>query len=343
MVAVRVVFAAFLVMTLGLMGFLENWRSKVAWGLAVVFGLIAVEPALVVPVGRLLRNHNLTIIDGLALLLVLTVLALFGALQAANAKSAKSLHIINQLVDEQAFDDFHRDYKAQQFNPITVVIPAYYEAENIGKVLESIPRRVHDTDVSVLVVVDGSPDGTDKIVKSHGDFASYVRVNRGQGAALRVGYHLAIEHGAQYIVTLDADGQYDPEEMRDLVEPVLNDEADYVQGSRRMGNYVTDDMIRVLGVYWFNWLIGLLIKQKITDSSNGFRAIKARVLKDLALSEDQYHAAELLILSMRKHYRVIERPASMYPRSSGQTKKGHNLTYAYHYARVIFKSWLRAI
>ncbi|PSR36369.1 MAG: glycosyl transferase, partial [Sulfobacillus thermosulfidooxidans] len=309
MVAVRVVFAAFLVMTLGLMGFLENWRSKIGWSLAVVFGVIAFEPALVAPIGRLLRNHNLTIIDGVAILLVLMVVLLFGALRAANGKSAKSLNIINQLVDEQAFDDFDKDYGAVQFNPITVVIPAYYEAANIGKVLESIPRMVHNTAVSVLVVVDGSPDGTDKIVKEHGDFASYVRVNRGQGAALRVGYHLAIEHGAQYIVTLDADGQYDPEEMRDLVEPVLNDEADYVQGSRRMGNYVTDDMIRVLGVYWFNWLIGILIKQKITDSSNGFRAIKAQVLKDLSLSEDQYHAAELLILSMRKNYRVIERPA----------------------------------
>jgi glycosyltransferase involved in cell wall biosynthesis len=253
------------------------------------------------------------------------------------------LHIINQLGDVQAFSDFQHDYENVQFNPITVVIPAYYEAANIGKVLESIPRRVHDTAVSVLVVVDGSPDGTDRIVREHGDYASYVKVNRGQGAALRVGYHLAIEHGAQYIVTLDADGQYDPEEMGDLVEPVLLDEADYVQGSRRMGNYVSDDMVRVLGVYWFNWLIGVLIKQKITDSSNGFRAIQAHVFKNLALSEDQYHAAELLILAMRKHYRIMERPASMYPRHSGATKKGHNLLYAYHYARVIFKSWLRAI
>ena len=336
----RVVFMALMFLSLGLMGFSGNWRSRREWAFAVVFFVLAVESR---PVYQFIAQNNLHLVDGVILALLLIVGILYSALQAANHKTAKTLDIINQLVDQQAVADFDREYPNAMFHPVTVVIPAYYEAQNIGRVLDSIPRRVHDTPVSILVVVDGSPDGTDRVVRHHGHYVSYVPVNRGQGAALRVGYRLATEHGAQYIVTLDADGQYDPSEMIELVEPVLKDEADYVQGSRRMGHYVSDDMIRVLGVYWFNWLIGILLGQKITDSSNGFRAIKAPVLTNLALSEDQYHAAELLILAVRKRYRVIERPASMYPRSSGTTKKGHNLTYAYHYARVIFKSWRRAI
>ncbi|MCL5015089.1 MAG: glycosyltransferase family 2 protein [Firmicutes bacterium] len=340
MFAMRVVFMVFTVLTLGLMGFSGNWRSRWQWVLVVVFGALAIEAG---PVSHFVSVNNLHLVDGMILFLFIVAGTLYSALKAANVKAGKTLNIINQLVDQQALADFNREYPGAVMQPVTVVIPAYYEVENIGRVLDSIPRVVDDTPVTVLVVVDGSPDGTDRVVREHGDFVSYISVNRGQGAALRVGYRLAIDHGAQYIVTLDADGQYDPSEMYGLVKPVLRDEADYVQGSRRMGRYVTDDVIRVMGVYWFNWLIGLLLRQRITDSSNGFRAIKAGVLKNLALSEDQYHAAELLILAVRKRYRVIERPASMYPRNSGETKKGHNLLYAYHYARVIFKSWLRAI
>ena len=340
MLATRVMFLILTVLTLGLMGFSGDWRNRKQWVLVAVLLIMTMEAGRI---SQFISTNNLHLVDGLLLFLVLVTVILYSALKAANVKAGKTLNIINQLVDQQALADFKREYPGTVFHPVTVVIPAYFEVDNIGRVLDNIPRNIDGTAVSVLVVVDGSPDGTDRVVREHGDFVSYVSVNRGQGAALRVGYRIAIEHGAQYIVTLDADGQYDPSEMSGLVKPILRDEADYVQGSRRMGRYVTDDVIRVMGVYWFNWLIGVLLRQRITDSSNGFRAIKARVLKSLALSEDQYHAAELLILAVRKHFRVIERPASMYPRNSGQTKKGHNLLYAYHYARVIFKSWLRAI
>ena len=328
------------VLTLGLMGFSGNWRNRKQWVWVAVFLTLMMEAG---QISHFVSVNNLHLVDVMIIFLAIVAVILYSALKAANVKAGKTLNIINQLVDQQALADFAREYTHAVFHPVTVVIPAYFEVDNIGRVLDSIPRNIDGTPVSVLVVVDGSADGTDDVVREHGDFVSYVSVNRGQGAALRVGYRIAIDHGAQYIVTLDADGQYDPSEMSGLVKPVLRDEADYVQGSRRMGRYVSDDVIRVMGVYWFNWLIGLLLRQRITDSSNGFRAIKAGVLRNLALSEDQYHAAELLILAVRKRFRVIERPASMYPRNSGETKKGHNLLYAYHYARVIFKSWLRAI
>jgi hypothetical protein len=340
MLSLQIVFTALLIMTVGLMGFLGSWRTKLGWGAAGVFVWLDLAAR---QVQHFLSQYNLQVVDVALVALGLFSLVLLSLLRDAQHAGRRAQNMLNQLVDYQAANEFRRAYPDLRLHPITVVIPAYYEAANIVSVLQSIPRRVHGLDVSVLVVVDGSPDGTDQLVRAHGDYVAYVPVNRGQGAALRLGYRLAIDHGARYIVTLDADGQYDPSELDALIEPVLTGEADYVQGSRRMGQYVSDDIVRVLGVYWFNWLIGLLLQQRITDSSNGFRAIKAEVLKDLRLTEDQYHAAELLILAIRKRYRVIERPASMYPRHSGRTKKGHNLTYAYNYARVIFQSWRRAI
>lgn len=311
------------------------------WILAGFLMFLAIAPETAVTgVGS--RQHVM-VLEVVVGVLGIALLVTWGQVTATRHRAERAFAIINQVVDDQALADFEREYGHPTFHPITVVIPAYNEAENIGDVLTRIPRKVHGVPVSVLVVVDGSHDGTDDIVRQHGDYVCQVRVNRGQGAALRVGYRLAIMHDARYIVTLDADGQYVPSEMPALVEPLLTNEADYVQGSRRLGNYVTDDAIRMAGVYFFGWLIASLTRQRITDSSNGFRAIKSHVLQNLRLTEDQYHAAELLILSIRKGYRVVERPASMHPRPSGTTKKGPNVIYGYHYARVILKSWLRAV
>ncbi len=190
-------------------------------------------------------------------------------------------------------------------------------------------------------MVDGEDDGTSEIVRSLGFYAATAPVNRGQGAALRVGYKIASSKGASCLVTLDADGQYNLEEMGNLVKPIIEGTADFVQGSRRLSLGEPDDLIRFLGVYFFSKIITLLTGVKITDSSNGFRAIRSEVVNNITLSEDQYHASELLMGSIFNGYRVIERPASMKPRNHGTTKKGSNLYYGYNYARVILKTWFR--
>lgn len=343
MMAVRIVALLLLAFTIFLIWFEGRTRAIWPWLLAGLWAALALDPRPLGMAAGTLGRYNLGLVDGLVAVLAVAALALGLGLASARRRSEQAFRVINQLVDEQAVEDFAREYGQAAFHPVTVVIPAYYEADNIGGVLASIPRTVHGMPVSVLVVVDGSRDGTDAVVRRHGDYVAMVRVNRGQGAALRVGYRLAIAHGARYVVTLDADGQYIPAEMPALVEPLVSGEADYVQGSRRLGTYQADDPVRVLGVHFFGWLIQRLTKQPISDSSNGFRAIKTEVLERLRLTEDQYHAAELLLLAMRQGFRVVERPASMRPRTSGTTKKGHNLLYGYHYARVIFKSWFRTI
>ena len=85
------------------------------------------------------------------------------------------------------------------------------------------------------MVVDGGDDGTEDIVAEYGAYCAVLPVNMGHGVALRLGYQLADSLGAQYVVTLDADGQNDPTEIPDLVAPVMADEADFVIASRRLG------------------------------------------------------------------------------------------------------------
>src|SRR6201999_1124832 len=100
----------------------------------------------------------------------------------------------------------------------------------------------------VIVVADGCADSTVKEADAAGAIVCDVPVNRGQGAALRLGYRIAREGGAQYIVTTDADGQYNPAEIESLVAPIVAGRADFVTGSRRMGSEETKDPVRKAGV-----------------------------------------------------------------------------------------------
>jgi glycosyltransferase involved in cell wall biosynthesis len=243
--------------------------------------------------------------------------------------------------DAAAEADFAAHHGSPQLAPLTVVIPAYNEADNIGRVLDSIPEQVCGLAVSVLVVVDGGHDGTEEVVRGRGAYACVAPLNRGQGAALRLGYRMALDHGARYLATIDADGQYDPGELAGLVQPLVDDEADLVTGSRRLGSSLVGDRVRAAGVVVFASVITILTGHRVTDPAFGLRAMKAEVPAALTLEQSQYQAAELLIAAILGGFRVAERPGVMRPRTSGKTKKGTNLIYGYRYARAVLATWLR--
>jgi hypothetical protein len=247
-------------------------------------------------------------------------------------------------VDGLARADFAAAHGRPTFAPVVVVIPCYGEADNIGPVLARIPPTTNGVAVSVLVVIDGLQNGdtTADQARSVGAFAAVAPVNRGQGAALRLGYALAREHGATCIVTLDADGQYDPAELDRLTEPVLAGRADLVNGSRRLGSATGEDPVRSLGVTVFGRIIGALGRTRITDPASGFRAMTADLTAQVPLREPQYQAAELLLGALRRGARVLEVPVSRRPRTSGQSKKAANLIYGAQFARVVAGTWLRS-
>lgn len=242
--------------------------------------------------------------------------------------------------DQQAIEQFRAGGEVN-FPDVVVLIAAYNEAATLGAVLDSVPSTCLGLPVATLVVVDGATDDTAEVARAHGAYTCVVEVNRGQGAALRLGYHLAREGGCRYIVTTDADGQYDMAELPLLLQPLVDGEADFVTGSRRLGANESTDPVRRLGTRVFAWLVSVLGGHRVTDTSFGFRAMRAEVTGRVRLDQPQYQSAELLVGVLSQGYRVVERPMTMRRRSSGRSKKGNNLAYGWRYTRVVFTTWWR--
>ena len=130
-------------------------------------------------------------------------------------------------LEAAAIADFERANPSLRFGSVAVIIPSYREAESLGGVLREIPKEVEGRPVATLVVVDGPDDGAARIAREAGAYACATGDQRGQGAALRLGYRVAAAHGAAYVVSLDADGQYPPSEIPVVLGPVLRGEADF--------------------------------------------------------------------------------------------------------------------
>ena len=244
-------------------------------------------------------------------------------------------------VDEAALADYAERYGDRRFAPVVVLIAAYNEQEAIGGVLNGMPAISCGLEVDTLVVVDGATDATAEVALARGAQTCIAPANRGQGAALRLGYRLAAERGARYIVTTDADGQYDIAELPKLLRPLIDDEADFVTGSRRLGRSETRDRLRRAGTYVFAWLVTALTGQEITDTSFGFRGMKVHVPNSVRLEQRQYQSSELLVGILAQGFRVREQPMTMLERTAGYSKKGNNILYGYRYARVVLRTWLR--
>jgi glycosyltransferase involved in cell wall biosynthesis len=257
---------------------------------------------------------------------------------AIHTDGEKARRVITQ--SRRSFDDRYPELK---LSPVVGLICAYEEEANIGAVLAAMPVEACGHAMSTLVVVDGGKDQTDRVAFDAGAITFVLRENLGHGYALRVGYALAMELGAEYVVTLDADGQNDPSEIPVMLQPLVDDEADFVVASRRLGQDTTSDRFRQAGVRVFSTAISVLGGTKLTDSSNGYRALRVLMLEDVAhrLTQSQYQTAELLITAMKRGWRITERPTRWLPRTSGSSKKGSNYLFGLRYGRVVLTTWWR--
>jgi glycosyltransferase involved in cell wall biosynthesis len=227
--------------------------------------------------------------------------------------------------------------------PLAIVIPAYDEEPTVAGVVEEIPREAAGLKTEVIVVVDGARDATAARAAGAGALVCDVPVNRGQGATLRLGYWLARARGAQVIATIDADGQYEPEEIGRVVAPILSGDADFVSGSRRLGAELTTDRVRHLGVLVFGALISALVRHRVTDPACGIRAMRAELTAAVTLEQPQYQASELMISAALHGFRLAEVPTTMRDRGvhAGKTKKGGNFGYGVRFARAALRTWRR--
>jgi hypothetical protein len=241
-----------------------------------------------------------------------------------------------------AWDEFRASGLPDRFvDRVAVVIPAYNEEDNIGAVLPRIPTSVCGVETAVLVVDDGSRDRTGDIARAHGAAVARHVINRGGGAALRTGYRLMSDSHASVVVTLDADGQHLPEEMSRLVRPVLDGEVDVAHGSRVLGHAEPNHFAREMGIVFFNRMVSFITRTKVSDCSNGYRAVRAAVLPLLVLRQEQFHTSEFMIEAIKRGVPAREIPITVERRLHGHSKKPAVIRYGLGFANAIVRTWLR--
>jgi glycosyltransferase involved in cell wall biosynthesis len=221
------------------------------------------------------------------------------------------------------------------------VIPALNEEEALPDVLKAIAPESCGLAVDTIVVDDGSGDRTSEVSQALGAYTARVARPTGQGSALRVGYRIAREHGARFIVTLDADGQWDPGDVPGVLAPVAAGEADFALGSRVLGVSESGLSVRRVGVWVFALLVRVLTGKKVTDTSSGLRAMTVEVATEVPQLEPQYQSSELLVGALCHGYRVVERPVTMHKRLAGESRKGNDALYGLRYAGVVLRTWRR--
>ncbi len=224
-------------------------------------------------------------------------------------------------------------------NEIMVIIPAYNEAENLKDLLKRMPQKIKDKKVSVIVIDDGSTDNTRDVVIQAGYIVVHNKINRGQGAASRLGYDILVKNNIPIGVTMDADNQQLPEEIERLVEPILNNKFDLVIGSRVLGKAHKTTFLRSGGIKIFTKIINLVTGLKLTDCSSGFKAFKVNEIHKLNLREEQFQSAEVIIEAAKKGLRIGEVPITIVKRKHGVSKKGRDLKYGLFFAKTVLKSW----
>jgi len=275
-------------------------------------------------------------------LAVFAIFILFALTLRALSQAARNSRQLSAVLEGLAWDEFRQADLPQRFHGrVAVVVPAYNEAENVGHVLDRIPAEVCGRETAVLVVDDGSRDGTAEVAERHGVAVARHVINRGGGAALRTGYRLMVDSGAEIVVTIDADGQHKPAEMERLVEPVLSGEVEMAHGSRVLGEASENHFARELGIVFFNRLVSFITRTHVTDCSNGYRAVRSTALPQLVLRQEQFHTSEFMIEAIKRGIPAREVPVTVEQRLHGASKKPAIVRYGLGFANAILRTWLR--
>jgi glycosyltransferase involved in cell wall biosynthesis len=200
---------------------------------------------------------------------------------------------------------------------ILVIIPAYNEEGSVGKVIGEVRKYLPRADV--LMVNDGSTDFTSEKAKASGAIVLDLPFNLGIGGAMQAGYKYAYEKGYDIAIQVDGDGQHDPKEIPKLLEVLAKKRLDMAIGSRFISNseYKSSPM-RKVGISLLSKVISMIVGQKITDPTSGFRAVRRKAIKLFAADYPQdYPEPEALVLLSRSSLKMKEVPVEMNQRYSG--------------------------
>jgi glycosyltransferase involved in cell wall biosynthesis len=199
------------------------------------------------------------------------------------------------------------------------IVPAFNEAASIGEVVSEI--RDFDREIEVLVVDDGSSDATSGVAEAAGARVLRLPLNLGIGGAVQAGYLYAFERGFDLAVQVDGDGQHDAGELGRLLEPIRGGRADLAIGTRFAGERsYRAPLARRIGIGLFATLVSLRVRQRMTDTTSGFRAVNRRGIRLFAADyPHDYPEVESVVTAARGNLRVCEIPVAMRQRAAGRS------------------------
>ena len=203
--------------------------------------------------------------------------------------------------------------------PLAVIVPAHNEAENLPSTLSRMPKGLV-ANMRIIVVDDGSTDGSAEIARRYGaDVVVSHPTNLGLGAALRTGMSAARDMDARAAVYIDADGEYPPEQIPDVLKSIEAGDADYVLGSRYLGTRERQPVLRSIANVLFTGLLCVASGRRITDGQTGFRAFSRRALECAEIIHDYNYAQVLTLDLLKKGMRMQEVPISYRFRTKGKS------------------------
>ena len=204
-----------------------------------------------------------------------------------------------------------------------VVIAAYNEVASI----EPVAREVRAIFPNVVVVDDGSTDGTFDVARRSAKYVLRHVINRGQGAALQTGIEFALRHGARFILTFDADGQHRVEDIPAMLEPIWRGECEITLGSRFLGRAVNIPSTRRNLLRLAVLFTKIVNRVKLTDAHNGLRAFSRRAAETIHITMDRMaHASELIdqirLSGLPFREVPVEIRYTVYSLAKGQSSRG---------------------
>ncbi len=250
---------------------------------------------------------------------------------------------LSAVLEGLAWEQFKAAGNPERFRGrVGVLVPAYNEADNIGHVLPGSLIEVCGLETAVLVVDDGSRDGTDEVADAGGAVVARHVINRGGGAALRTGYRLPGRLG----------GEDRRHARRRRPAPAGGDgaagRADALPARSRWptgracwARPRPGHPPREAGIVFFNRSVSFITRTKVTDCSNGYRAVRADVLPTLVLRQEQFHTSEFMIEAIKRGIPAKEVPVTVVSRLHGHSKKPAVVRYGMGFTNAIVRTWLR--
>jgi len=214
------------------------------------------------------------------------------------------------------------------------VVPAYNESESIATVVAEV--KAFDPEFEVVVVDDGSMDGTAQLAGEAGAHVVRLPFNLGIGGAVQTGYQFARDYGFDLAVQVDGDGQHDPGQIPLLLGPLLDGSADMVVGTRFAGEgSYRAPLARRVGIGVFARVVSLVVGQEVTDTTSGFRACNRKAIQLFAADyPHDYPEVEGTILVFKHRLRMVEVPVAMRARAGGRSSIG-TASSAYYMVKVL--------